>query len=85
MPRHFVFDENLYPYNKNKSINLLSKANPVTLLSNLNLSSASSFFFSAGETLTSTILSNLNIVSSSGLKHDHYVALGSPARDITQP
>jgi len=45
MPRHFVFDENLYPYNKNKSINLLSKANPVTLLSNLNLSSASSFFF----------------------------------------
>jgi len=84
VPRHVVFDENLYPYNKNKSINLSSKANLVTLPSNLNLSSASSFF-SAGETLTSTILSNLNIVSSSGLKHDHYVALGSPTRDITQP
>jgi histone deacetylase 1/2 len=45
VPRHIVFDENLYPYNKNKSINLSSKANPVTLPSNLNLSSTNSFFF----------------------------------------
>jgi hypothetical protein len=48
------------------------------------LSSASSFFFfSTSETITSAAPSNLNMVSSSGLQHDYYVALGSHIRDIT--
>jgi histone deacetylase 1/2 len=82
--RHVVFDENLYPYTAPKPLNPSSNTTSVTLPSNLNLSSASSFFF-AGATPPPTASNTLNMASSSGLPRDHCVDLISPEINITEP